>query len=72
MATRNEQKWQDNYNKLKAYIEEHGQLPDKKKVPFRNLLNWWKYNKRLIKQGQMDPERYEKLMTLSRMRIYHL
>ena len=38
MATRNEQKWQANFNKLKAYIEEHGQLPDKKKEPDRNLL----------------------------------
>ena len=64
MATRNEQKWQANFNKLKAYIEEHGQLPDKKKEPDRNLLNWWKYNKRLIKQGKMDAERYVKLMML--------
>ena len=72
MATRNEQKWQANFNKLKAYIEEHGQLPDKKKEPERNLLNWWKYNKRLIKQGKMDAERYVKLMMLSNMRVRHL
>lgn len=72
MATRNEQKWHANFNKLKAYIEEHGQLPDKKKEPERNLLNWWKYNKRLIKQGKMDAERYVKLMMLSNMRVRHL
>lgn len=72
MATRNEQKWQANFIKLKAYIEEHGQLPDKKKEPDRNLLNWWKYNKRLIKQGKMDAERYVKLMMLSNMRVRHL
>ena len=46
MATNNEQKWQENYAQLKRYIEEHRHLPDKKKVEFRGLLNWWKYNKK--------------------------
>lgn len=68
MATKNEQKWQENYVQLKRYIEEHRHLPDKKKVEFRGLLNWWKYNKKLIKQGKLDKDRMMLLQELSDMR----
>ena len=68
MATNNEQKWQENYAQLKRYIEEHRHLPDKKKVEFRALLNWWKYNKKLIKQGKLDKDRMMLLQELSDMR----
>lgn len=68
MTTRNEQKWQENYAQLKRYIEEHRHLPDKKKVEYRGLLNWWKYNKKLIKQGKLDMERMMLLQALSNMR----
>ena len=69
MATKNEQKWQENYEQLRAYILEHHQLPDKKKVETRGLLNWWKYNKKLIKLGKLDAERVALLEALSEMRI---
>lgn len=68
MATKNEQKWQENYVQLKRYIEERRHLPDKKKVEFRGLLNWWKYNKKLIKQGKLDKDRMMLLQELSEMR----
>ena len=68
MATNNEQKWQENYAQLKRYIEEHRHLPDKKKVEYRGLLNWWKYNKKLIKQGKLDKDRMMLLQELSDMR----
>ena len=68
MATKNEQKWQENYVQLKRYIEERRHLPDKKKVEFRGLLNWWKYNKKLIKQGKLDKDRMMLLQELSDMR----
>ena len=68
MATKNEQKWQENYVQLKRYIEERRHLPDKKKVEYRGLLNWWKYNKKLIKQGKLDKDRMMLLQELSEMR----
>ena len=68
MATRNEQKWQENYQLLKEYITVHRHLPDKKKVENRGLLNWWKYNKKVIKHGKMDDERIRLLKELSDMR----
>ena len=54
MATKNEQKWQVNYEQLKNYILEHHQLPDKKK---------------LIKSGKLDAERIALLEALSNMRL---
>lgn len=46
--------WQDNYDALCAYVKVHRQFPDKKKEESRGLLNWWKYNKKRIKQGKLD------------------
>ena len=55
MSKTNEQRWQENYDQLKAYVLEHHQLPNKKKAENRGLLNWWKYNQRLIRQGKLSP-----------------
>ena len=68
MAKKNEQKWEMKYEQLKNYIQEHHHLPDKKKVDNRGLLNWWKYNKKMIKLGQLDAERVARLQELSDMR----
>lgn len=68
MVTRNEQRWQENYELLKAYIVEHHHLPDKKKVENRGLLNWWKYNQKMKKQGKLTSERIKLLTDLSNMR----
>ena len=68
MVTRNEQRWQENYELLKAYIVEHHHLPDKKKVENRGLLNWWKYNQKMKRQGKLTSERIGLLTDLSNMR----
>ena len=68
MASKNEQRWQENYKAMKAYIEEHHFLPDKKKPQNYRLVNWWKYNKKLIKRNKIDPERARLLKELSDMR----
>jgi|GEM_PF-5629969 len=42
-----------------------------KKVEHRSLLNWWKYNRKLIRQGKLDEMRTELLMELGNSRINH-
>lgn len=64
-----EDKWNANYDALKAFVETYCHLPNKKKVENRGLLNWWKYNQRLIKQGKLAVERVQLLSELSKMRI---
>lgn len=61
-------KWLRNYELLKAFVCEHHHLPDKRRVENRGLLNWWKYNQKLIKQGKLSDERVRLLRELSEMR----
>ena len=65
---KNELKWLAHYNELLSYVEEHHQLPDKKKPDNRNLLNWWKYNRKCIKTGKLIADRLEKLRKINEMR----
>ena len=65
----NEAKWLAKYQQLKDYVEQHRQLPDKKKVENRGLLNWWKYNKKLAKLGKLSEEKLRMLQELSDSRI---
>lgn len=60
-----EESWQQNFELLKAYIDEHHHLPDKKKVENRGLLSWAKYQRKRIKIGALDEEKkrlFEELM----------
>lgn len=52
-----EDSWNQNFELLKAYIEEHHHLPDKKKVVNRGLLSWAKYQRKKIKTGTLDEEK---------------
>ena len=71
MAMDREETWNKKYQALKAYVEEYKQFPDKKKVENRALLNWWKYNKKRMKQGAMTEEKQALLIELSNMRTVH-
>lgn len=65
----NETKWLAKYQQLKDYVEQHHQLPDKKKVENRGLLNWWKYNKKLANLDKLSEEKLRMLQELSDSRI---
>lgn len=72
MRTKNEEKWLSHYKALRCYLKANHQLPDKKKVENRGLLNWWKYNKRLLKTGRLTEERLELLRQLNALRYNKL
>lgn len=72
MTTNKEERWTANYNALKDYIGRHGQLPDKKKVDNRGLLNWWKYNMKCVRAGKMDKDKLLMLKRLNEMRNEHV
>ena len=72
MRTKNEEKWLNHYEALRCYLEANHQLPDKKKVENRGLLNWWKYNKKLLKTGRLTEERLELLRQLNALRYNKL
>ena len=68
MTNKKEENRKANYIALRDYIAANGHLPDKKKPENRGLLNWWKYNKKCIKQGRLSEERIRLLQALSDMR----
>ena len=69
--TKREANWQESYKELLAYVEEHGQFPNKKKAAKRGLLNGWKYNKKQMKAGKLDDEHMQLLIELSdKRRVY--
>lgn len=72
MLSTRDQVWNRNFRKLKAYIDEHHYLPDKKKVEHRGLLNWVKYNRKKIKAGTLDPEKMQLLSELLDSRFSNL
>ena len=59
MASKNDSNWFQNYEDLKAYIQERGHLPDKHVVANRSLLSWAKYQRKKIKEGTLDSEKRE-------------
>lgn len=65
---KNEAKWRSNYQQLRRFIEENGHLPNKYKIENRKLLNWWKYNQRLIKQEKLTENKTMLLKELGKMR----
>ena len=52
MMNKRDLKWQENYEQLKDYVVKYRRLPNKKKVENRGLLNWWKYNKKMVRLGK--------------------
>ena len=71
MSESRDDEWNKKYLSLRAYVEANHQLPDKKTIENRGLLNWWKYNKKVFKQGRLAPWKLEKLKALSNMRLVH-
>ena len=59
IASKNDSNWYQNYEALKAYIQERGHLPDKHVVTNRSLLSWAKYQRKKIKEGTLDKEKRE-------------
>ena len=59
MISKIDTNWHQNFEALKAYIQERGHLPDKHVVENRALLSWAKYQRKKIKEGTLDEEKLE-------------
>ena len=57
MISKIDTNWHQNFEALKAYIQERGHLPDKHVVENRALLSWAKYQRKKIKEGTLDAEK---------------
>lgn len=66
--TKNDENWLRNYELLRLWTLEHGHFPNRAKLEGRALLNWYKYNAKLIRQGKLTEEREQMIHTLENLR----
>ena len=67
MISKIDTNWHQNFEALKAYIQERGHLPDKHVVENRALLSWAKYQRKKIKEDTLDADKaqlFEELLAL--------
>lgn len=63
-----ENNWIRNYNKLKHFVQNNKQLPSKNAIKNRGLLNWWKYNNKLIRTDKLCKEKIAMLAEIKRLK----
>ena len=54
-----EDRWQLHLAEVRAYVAENKRLPSKYRVENRRLLNWLKYNRKLLAAGLLPEGRRE-------------
>lgn len=64
MSTSQNIRWEQNLATIRQFIEENKCLPSKHRIEEHRMLNWLKYNRKLVAQGKLSPERQEKFEQL--------
>ena len=62
-----DERWLQNYNEVKTFIESNHRNPSKHRIEEHLMLNWVKHNRKLLKAGELKPDRvelFEKLLSL--------
>lgn len=67
MSTPQKERWEQNLAAVRQYIEENKCIPSKYRIEEHRMLNWLKYNRKLMAQGKLSPERREKFEQLQAM-----
>lgn len=62
-----EDKWNQHYDEIIAFMKRHHRRPSKHRLEEHDMLNWIKYNKRLISRNKLSEERTEKFNALLAM-----
>ena len=68
MSISQEERWEQNLEAVRQFVEEKKCIPSKHRVEDHRMLNWLKYNRKLITQGKLSPERqkkFEQLLTMA-------
>lgn len=63
-------RWEDMYEQIMKYMEEHKRRPSKYYLEDRAMFNWIKYNKKRYARGLMDKkhiEKFEKLLATAKL-----
>ena len=59
-----EQRWQQQYDRLMAFMNENHRRPSKHRLEEHDMLNWFKQTKKQLSKGGLTPGRAEKFQVL--------
>ena len=62
-----EERWMVRYEEVMAFIESNHRNPSKYRIEEHDMLNWVKANRKVMKKGEMRPERMERFRELMEM-----
>ena len=66
------QQWEDNYNKVWAFVTENHRGPSRHHIEEHRMLNWMKFNRRKLNANAMDSVRKERFLCLQELiRSFH-
>ena len=72
MSTSHDIRWEQNLAAVKQFIKKHKCLPSKHRIEEHPMLNWIKYNKKLVAKGKLSPERQQKFeQLLAESTVFH-
>ena len=60
-------RWEEHYKEIVDFIKTHGHRPSKYAAEERQMLNWIKYNRKLISHGQLSAQRAERFAILEQL-----
>ena len=58
------ERWERCRSEIHSYILTYKRLPSRHRIEDHRMLNWLKYNRRLLASGRMPQERIEKFQAL--------
>lgn len=64
MRISQDERWEQNLAAIRQFIEENKCLPSKHRIKEHRMLNWLKYNRKLVAHGKLSPERQTKFEQL--------
>jgi len=63
------QNWMRHYNELVEFVKVHGRYPSRHHIEEHRLLNWLKYQRRVMKGEGADEKKVEMMREVEGMRI---
>ncbi len=59
-----EDRWEEHFEEIRTYIQKYHRQPSKHRVSEHKMLNWMKYNRKLLNAGELSAERKMKFREL--------
>lgn len=59
-----EEQWKEKYDNLWKFVSENHRGPSRHRIEEKDMLNWLKYNRKLLNRDALPPERKKALIKL--------